>query len=42
MALFESSACSKSQHIEIAVSELRKAGLTEAGFEHTIPESKNS
>lgn len=42
MASSESSACSKSEHIEIAVSEIRKIGLIEPGFEHTIPDSKNS
>lgn len=42
MALFESSACSKSEHVEIAVSEITKVGLIEPGFEHTIPDSKNS
>lgn len=42
MALSESSACSKSEHIEIVVSEIRKIDLIEPGFEHTIPDSKNS
>lgn len=42
MALFESSACSKSQDIGVAVSEIRKVGLIEPGIEHTIPDSKNS
>lgn len=39
MALFERSH-SKSKHIEIAVSEIRKVDLLELGFKHTIPDSK--
>lgn len=42
MALFKSSACYKSEYIEIAVSEVRNIGLIEPGFEHAIPDSKNS